>query len=207
MTPPHLRSGNPASCRSARSDEDPRHLLAVGVTSGRCCRAAWTVSRRGTAVSSISSDVRRWPTSIRPRRGRLTRQGRHRAEHDARVASRVAVHAERHRHAEHREVEGPAPAELEIGRAQPVGGRHHDSTRTSSRPLGQILDAVVPVERRDGNDALARRARASLTVAPRLQSTGAVSDEDTAQQRGLPGATRQISPSFFMQKLTAFRHW
>ncbi len=48
---------------------------------------------------------------------------------------------------------------------------------------------------------------ASRTVAPRLHSTGAVSEDDTAQQRGLPGATRQISPSFFMQKLTAFRHW
>ena len=35
---------------------------------------------------------------------------------------------------------------------------------------------------------------------------GAVSDDDTAQHRELPGATRQISPSFFMQKLTAFRH-
>ena len=46
----------------------------------------------------------------------------------------------------------------------------------------------------------------NLTFAPRLQSTGAVSEEDTAQQRWLPGATRQISPSFFMQKLTAFRH-
>ena len=48
---------------------------------------------------------------------------------------------------------------------------------------------------------------ASRTLAPRLQSAGAVSEEDTAQQRGLPGATRQISPSFFMQKSTAFRHW
>ncbi len=45
------------------------------------------------------------------------------------------------------------------------------------------------------------------TVAPRLHRAGAVSEDDTAQQRGLPGATRQISPSFFMQKLTAFRHW
>ena len=47
---------------------------------------------------------------------------------------------------------------------------------------------------------------ASLTWAPRLQSMGAVSEEDTAQQRELPGATRQMSPSFFMQKSTALRH-
>src|SRR5205085_4049318 len=46
----------------------------------------------------------------------------------------------------------------------------------------------------------------SRTFAPRLQATGAVSDDDTAQHRGLPGATRQISPSFFMQKPIAFRH-
>jgi hypothetical protein len=30
--------------------------------------------------------------------------------------------------------------------------------------------------------------------------TGAMSDELTAQQRGLEGATQQMSPSFFMQK-------
>jgi hypothetical protein len=35
---------------------------------------------------------------------------------------------------------------------------------------------------------------------------GAVSDEDTAQQRGLLGATRQMSPSFFRQNPAAFRH-
>ena len=33
-----------------------------------------------------------------------------------------------------------------------------------------------------------------------------MSDDDTAQQRGLPGATRQMSPSFFMQKPIARRH-
>jgi hypothetical protein len=35
---------------------------------------------------------------------------------------------------------------------------------------------------------------------------GAVSEDDTAQQRELLGATKQMSPSFFMQKLTALRH-
>ena len=35
---------------------------------------------------------------------------------------------------------------------------------------------------------------------------GAVSDDETAQQRGLLGATRQMSPSFFKQKPAAFRH-
>ena len=35
---------------------------------------------------------------------------------------------------------------------------------------------------------------------------GAVSEEEIAQQRGLLGATRQISPSFFMQKPTDSRH-
>jgi hypothetical protein len=44
------------------------------------------------------------------------------------------------------------------------------------------------------------------TRAPTLHSAGAVSDDDTAQQRGLDGATRQMSPSFFMQKPIAFRH-
>jgi hypothetical protein len=33
-----------------------------------------------------------------------------------------------------------------------------------------------------------------------------VSDDETAQHRGLLGATRQISPSFFKQKPIAFRH-
>jgi hypothetical protein len=36
-------------------------------------------------------------------------------------------------------------------------------------------------------------------------STGAQSEELTAQQRELEGATQQISPSFFMQKWIAFR--
>ena len=47
---------------------------------------------------------------------------------------------------------------------------------------------------------------ASTTVAPSAIAIGAVSDEDTAQQRGLLGATRQMSPSFLMQKPIAFRH-
>ena len=46
----------------------------------------------------------------------------------------------------------------------------------------------------------------SVTVAPMLHRTGAVSEDDTAQQRGLPGATRQMSPSFFMQNPIARRH-
>jgi hypothetical protein len=46
---------------------------------------------------------------------------------------------------------------------------------------------------------------ARRSVAPSAHRTGAVSDDETAQQRGLPGATRQMSPSFFMQNPTAFR--
>ena len=46
----------------------------------------------------------------------------------------------------------------------------------------------------------------SSTVAPRAIAIGAVSELDTAQQRELPGATRQMSPSFFKQKPIAFRH-
>ena len=45
-----------------------------------------------------------------------------------------------------------------------------------------------------------------VTSAPRAHRTGAVSEEDTAQQRALPGATRQMSPSFFMQKPIDRRH-
>ena len=40
---------------------------------------------------------------------------------------------------------------------------------------------------------------ASTTVAPSAIAMGAVSDELTAQQRGLLGATRQMSPSFLRQ--------
>jgi len=49
-------------------------------------------------------------------------------------------------------------------------------------------------------------APTSRTRAPSAHSTGAVSDDDTAQHRELPGATRQMSPSFFMQKPIALRH-
>jgi 4-hydroxybenzoyl-CoA reductase subunit beta len=44
-------------------------------------------------------------------------------------------------------------------------------------------------------------------VAPGSPRCWAAADEDTAPQRGLPGATRQMSPSCFMQKFTAFPHW
>jgi hypothetical protein len=37
-------------------------------------------------------------------------------------------------------------------------------------------------------------------------SAGAVSVDETAMHLGLPVATQQISPSFFLQKLIAFRH-
>ena len=47
---------------------------------------------------------------------------------------------------------------------------------------------------------------ASTTLAPSAIATGAVSDDETAQQRGLLGATRQMSPSFFMQKPIDRRH-
>jgi hypothetical protein len=39
----------------------------------------------------------------------------------------------------------------------------------------------------------------SVTSASSVIMTGAVSDDDSAQQVSEPGATRQISPSFFMQ--------
>ena len=47
---------------------------------------------------------------------------------------------------------------------------------------------------------------ASVSWAPIAHRTGAVSEDDTAQQRELLGATRQMSPSFFMQKPIDFRH-
>jgi len=37
-------------------------------------------------------------------------------------------------------------------------------------------------------------------------SAGAVSVDDTATHVWLPGATQHVSPSFFKQKLIAFRH-
>jgi hypothetical protein len=46
---------------------------------------------------------------------------------------------------------------------------------------------------------------ARLASAPIAQSTGAVSDEQTAQQRGDPGATQQVFPSFLRQKPIASR--
>ena len=47
---------------------------------------------------------------------------------------------------------------------------------------------------------------ASATSAPRAIRAGAVSVDEIAQQRRLLGATQQISPAFFMQKLMALRH-
>ena len=39
----------------------------------------------------------------------------------------------------------------------------------------------------------------SVTSAPSAIITGAVSEDESAQQMSEPGATRQMSPSFFMQ--------
>ena len=40
----------------------------------------------------------------------------------------------------------------------------------------------------------------SVTSAPRATITGAVSEDESAQHLSLPGATKQIVPSFFIQK-------
>ena len=45
-----------------------------------------------------------------------------------------------------------------------------------------------------------------MTRAPSAISIGAASLEDTAQHLELPGATKQISPSRFMQKPIDSRH-
>ncbi len=49
-------------------------------------------------------------------------------------------------------------------------------------------------------------AETRVTRAPSATRTGAVSDDETAQQRGEPGATQQVFPSFFMQKSIDCRH-
>jgi len=47
----------------------------------------------------------------------------------------------------------------------------------------------------------------SFSSAPRAIAAGAASVDEIAQQRALPGATRQMSPSFFMQNPMDFRQW
>ena len=87
----------------------------------------------------------------------------------------------------------------------PAAGGSVNSVRISS---GRLARYAIPSSRNRAATGTSRSPSGpqSRAVAPRLQSTGAVSDEDTAQQRGLPGATRQMSPSFFRQKPIAFRH-
>src|SRR2546427_2348039 len=80
--------------------------------------------------------------------------GGDRAEGDRGFLDRVTFHPERHRDAQHREVEGAAPAQLEIGGAPAFRGRQHDVRQDLAGLLAQILDAVVLVEGADGNDAL-----------------------------------------------------
>jgi hypothetical protein len=53
---------------------------------------------------------------------------------------------------------------------------------------------------------LSPAADTRVASAPSAHSTGAVSEEETAQQRDEPGATQQMSPSFFMQYPIAARH-
>src|SRR5437879_13326477 len=50
-------------------------------------------------------------------------------------------------------------------------------------------------------------ALTSFNAARKATATGAVSELETAQQRGLFGATQQIAPSFFMQKSMLLRQW
>ena len=63
---------------------------------------------------------------------------------------------------------------------------------TGARPQAAVMAIAGPIQ---GEEiTLTNRAWAF-----RLISTGALSADEMAQQRGLPGATRQTSPSFFIQ--------
>ena len=96
-------------------------------------------------------------------------------------------------------------------------------------PAGERTLPVAALFKDDGIDYVAKRADEILTEITLPASDGWSSaylklrrrgsfdfpvlgvavpvrrEDDTAQQRELPGATRQMSPSFFMQKPMAFR--
>src|SRR2546425_4538408 len=99
----------------------------------------------------------------------------------------------------------PRRRSLRYAERQPSAGGSRMSATTSS---GRLARYSMPSSRYSAGSGTVRSPPApmSRTRAPRAHSTGAVSEEDTAQQRELPGATRQMSPSFFMQKPIALRH-
>ena len=78
------------------------------------------------------------------------------------------------------------------------------SVRISS---GAFLRYAIPSSLYNSRAAMTRSpfTPSSRTLASSAMVTGAVSVDDAAQQRGEPGATRQMSPSFFMQKPMDFR--
>src|SRR5439155_4717757 len=76
----------------------------------------------------------------------------------ARLANGIAVESYAHRDAEHGKVERAAPTQLHVGGASSLRRRQDQLGEDLVRLLGEILDAVVAVERLHGNHARARRA-------------------------------------------------
>ena len=91
------------------------------------------------------------------------------------------------------------PHEANAGERLDFGPNWQRGILTLQPPrVGQAFPILVPQVDRDGNERDGVRLP-EITV-PLATITGALSLDCTAQQRGLDGATQQISPSFFMQK-------
>src|SRR6266550_2563709 len=82
-----------------------------------------------------------------------------------------------------------------------------DKTGKSKEPRRRSFQYVLFQPSQESRSTSGSPARETKrTRAPRAINAGAVSEEETARHFLLPGATQQMSPSFFRQNPMDFRH-
>jgi len=123
-----------------------------------------------------------------------------RAERQTRVCNRaILVKAQSCRYPQDGKIERTAPPQLQV-RAPPAGSLGQENLGQQCVLFHRLrVHPIVAEQLAHGQQARSALAHQLHLRAPGLTSTGAVSAEEIARQRGLPGATRHTSPSFFMQ--------
>ena len=121
-------------------------------------------------ASAITSSVSFLPSEELARLARHDRLRRNRAQHQARLEDgAVGRGARRRGHPEQREIEGTAPAQLPVGAAPSLGFGQHDLGQDLVRLARDVVDAIVVVQARQLEFALARRRHQAHLRAQRDQ--------------------------------------
>ena len=203
---PEALEEQPGQLPERAGDVHPRHALPIVIDE------VGVVERLRGPGRSVSAAAR-WPPAPKA----LPDQGARGLGHLARRRGHRARARSAPRGTRRPRAARPPPRRAPGSRTRPAAGassrsrasRRRAARRSSVRiSSGALPRYSMPSSRKSPDTGIRRSPRGPtrVTCAPSAQRTGAVSDEETAQQRALPGATRQMSPSFFMQKPIARRH-